>query len=150
LHIVVLVHGTWAMNAKWTRNGAALINEVLSALGPQNVAIYARDWSGRNSVRQRYLAAAVLKNDLNDLGARFPRATLNVVGHSHGGNVAAKAIGDIGSQRIGLACLSTPFLRARHRRAGAWSAKIIVSNISFLLFSECDDLACLFHWIASL
>jgi hypothetical protein len=61
-------------------------------------------------------------------------AEIKIVAHSHGGNVAAKALANVKTLAVGLACLSTPFLRVRMRKAGAWSAKLIVVSLLFFLF----------------
>jgi hypothetical protein len=131
-YVIVLVHGTWSEAATWTKRGSTMINHLVSTLGT-DVAIYARDWSGRNSIGQRALGAAALESDLRGLHSRFPTAWLGVVAHSHGGNVAAKAVANTGSASIGLACLSTPFLRASERTAGAWSAKAVVKFLFVFL-----------------
>jgi len=133
-YVLVLVHGTWAKSAVWTGPGSALVRYLLAELGSEAVAIYALDWSGRNSVKARDSAALALEIDLKDLLDRFPEAIINIVAHSHGGNVAAKAVANMGIDEIGLACLSTPFLRVHKRKAGAWSAKLIVVALSFFLF----------------
>jgi pimeloyl-ACP methyl ester carboxylesterase len=131
-YVVILVHGTWAREADWTNQDSILVQELISKMGSKNVAIFARDWSGRNSAKQRAIGAIALQKDLTKLAAQYPQAEINVVAHSHGGNLAAKALDGHDNRRIGLACLSTPFLRARHRRAGGWTAKIVLANFSIL------------------
>src|SRR5215472_12477505 len=121
-HIVVFVHGTWATGASWATPDSSLVQHLISCLGVDNVAIYSRDWSGRNSIRHRDLAASLLVRDLGELRTRFPTQVITVIAHSHGGNVACRALANAQLTDVDLICLSTPFLRARKRKGGSWSA----------------------------
>jgi hypothetical protein len=77
-------------------------------------------WTGRNSHTARREAAEDLKNQLAQRFKDFSRARQYLIGHSHGGNVALRAVADSGlRERIdGVVCLATPFLVARARDLG--------------------------------
>ena len=132
-HIVILVHGTWAHETPWTKQDSPLIDHLLTGLGPECTAILARDWSGRNSLKQRDVGSAVLEDDLKDLSGRFPKAVITVIAHSHGGNVAGRAIAHLGDSTIGLVCFSTPFIRAHRREAASWTIRFVISTFLFLV-----------------
>ncbi len=122
--IVVLVHGTWARNAKWTAADSTFSREVLARLpGTYQVRQFA--WSGRNSPKERQKAAVRLRDILRGLTVEFPEAAHFVVGHSHGGNIAVKAVEDIRlAERVKVVCLSTPFFPALPRRLATKPAAI--------------------------
>src|SRR5262249_42885287 len=75
-------------------------------------------WSGANSVHARDRAASELSEELRkDL--QDPNATAVIIAHSHGGNVALRALQDLESMagRIRVITLATPFLRVFARRS---------------------------------
>src|SRR5262249_8221491 len=73
---------------------------------------------GANSVHARDRAASELSEELRkDL--QDPNATAVIIAHSHGGNVALRALQDLESMagRIRVITLATPFLRVVARRS---------------------------------
>jgi hypothetical protein len=68
-------------------------------------------WSGANSVHARDCAAKELSDHLTkDL--QDPDTTAVIIAHSHGGNVALRALQHLGSaDRVRVVTLATPFLR---------------------------------------
>jgi pimeloyl-ACP methyl ester carboxylesterase len=110
--IVVLVHGTFARSAEWTRPTSNLYRGLLDTIpGKQSITAFA--WSGRNSPAARFNAALQLRAELHRLATKHPGWAIVVIGHSHGGTVALRAV-DCDELRplAAVVCLSTPFLQA--------------------------------------
>jgi hypothetical protein len=132
--IITMVHGTWgrgffpkeymagprswlgklfpAARPPWFHEGSVFRRRLESELRKENITATFRTfrWSGANSVFHRARAA----DELNRLLASDPDdANSIVIAHSHGGNVAFRAISKLGSRgaRINLITLATPFLR---------------------------------------
>jgi hypothetical protein len=123
--LLVLVHGTWARGIwkskrtdprrpRWFEPGSTFCSDLARRL--ESNCVQAKfesiDWSGSNSFNEREKAA----QQLAELLRRRHRSDLNtpivVVGHSHGGNVAIRAL-DILTEGIGetyIATLATPFV----------------------------------------
>jgi len=130
-HLIVLVHGT-SKHSTWNQDGSPLVRYLVSALGENAVAIFARDWFGDNSIRDRDLGAATLQEDVQQLCSLYPTAMIDVIAHSHGGNLAGKAIANMKTSNVGLASLSTPFLSAHKRTGGYWAIKYVLAVCFFL------------------
>jgi hypothetical protein len=132
--IITMVHGTWgrgffpkdyrarmrpwlfkwlpAARPPWFHEGSIFRSRLETELRKGNITATLRIflWSGANSVVHRAHAA----DELNRLLASDPDdANSVVIAHSHGGNVAYRAISKMGSRgaRINLITLATPFLR---------------------------------------
>jgi hypothetical protein len=117
--VVTLIHGTWARGAAWILPDSPLCRTLVRAVDAP-VLFQRFIWSGGNSISARRRAVNGLVAHLHALIERWPNAGHYVVAHSHGGNVAFKALGDsILKERIGgVVCLSTPFLTVMHRELG--------------------------------
>lgn len=115
-HVVVLVHGTFARRADWTHPDSPLAKTVTSALGG-HVLVRPFNWSGRNSHDERLSWGAKLAEKLVELSHHHPKASLHIIAHSHGGNVAAYALRSpvIRDLVKNVVCLGTPFIVAYHR-----------------------------------
>src|SRR5688572_1167715 len=112
--VITLVHGTWARRARWTRPDSRLCRALSEGL--PYVLFERFSWSGSNSITSRELAACALAEHLRRLVSRFPTANHYVIAHSHGGNIAMYALREDDLRaRIGVVCLSTPFLHVRPR-----------------------------------
>lgn len=117
-YVVVLVHGTWAQDAGWMRDSSTFcttLEDELKNLGAQSIVLI-RDfvWSGLNTYRARQEAAAELNKKLYAVIGDFPRSSVFVVAHSHGGNVALRALRDsprLKARISGVVCIATPFLK---------------------------------------
>ena len=109
--IVILVHGTNAHDAPWTRSGSRL-REVIAAEDPGTLFV-PFNWTGRNSHSARLEAGRELADLLRRLVETSERTTLSIVCHSHGGNVVLYALRDksLAERVSGVVFLGTPFLR---------------------------------------
>lgn len=113
--LIVLIHGTFATGAPWTRPGSWFGRSLAEALERRSVDgadLTFVDWSGGNSHAartegSRALAARVRAFDPSQHDSCF------LVGHSHGGNVALHAIvhdETVRGRVDGVVTLATPFL----------------------------------------
>lgn len=113
--VVTLVHGTWARKARWVKPGSRIYEQVIEKI-PQPAVVNSFIWSGSNSPRAREKASADLAGDLAYQLNSFPDAKHFIIGHSHGGNVALKAVEKASLfNRLHVVCLSTPFLNVKRR-----------------------------------
>ena len=110
--IIILVHGTWARGAPWTKPDYKFAQNIASELGDAFELVFDRiDWTGRLNHRARIQAADDLANLIRSHRAKSPGAHIYVVGHSHGGNIAIYAYNSLGRNELsGIICLSTPFI----------------------------------------
>ncbi|WP_164492922.1 esterase/lipase family protein [Streptomyces lydicus] len=107
---VTLVHGTYARNAAWTSSEGAL-HATLSGAGYRVVPF---SWSGKNSHRARDRATSELVTHLESQMAATPKARQWIVAHSHGGNVALRAMEAV-DKSVSTITLATPFIHSRGR-----------------------------------
>lgn len=115
--VVTLVHGTWAHHSKWIRNDSAFSQVLRSQLSPTVAITNEFRWSGKNSVSARHKAGEELKVHMKRLISKWPNSRHFIVGHSHGGTVAFKALNDknLNSRIDGIVTLSTPFILHQRR-----------------------------------
>ena len=66
VHIFVLVHGTWAASAEWTKAGSKLVASLLRT-AKSDIRIDAFIWWGRNSPKRRAYYAKELAKNLGNL-----------------------------------------------------------------------------------
>src|SRR5262245_46872848 len=113
---VYLVHGTWARQARWMREGSPLRQALQDGLESTGTVTFATmPWTGRNNLMARARGSIELKGllerTINDSDANF------IIAHSHGGNIAADWAyidtfeeGSEGEKRVdGVVTLNTPF-----------------------------------------
>lgn len=111
--IIMLVHGTWARNAEWTRKDSRLCC-ALRKEWPD--AIFCRfHWSGVNGARHRIEASRRLGGEIERVNARVPDRRLIVIAHSHGGNVVAWASANITRPLSEVVYLNTPFIQVLNK-----------------------------------
>jgi hypothetical protein len=131
---IILVHGTWGRGflpkisdlrrryvfrggKRWFEDGSQFRKRLDKALedASLNWTIRKFDWSGANSVHARDCAARKLSDQLKEIDA-----TAIIIAHSHGGNVAVRALEYLGSNvdRVAVVTLATPFLRVFARKFG--------------------------------
>ena len=111
--VIVLVHGTFSRNARWTKSGSAICS-VLRGQHPDAIILRFL-WSGKNSIVARSEAAWHLHTLLRRYLSQYPQARHIVIGHSHGGNIALNAVNHKGLREVGVICLSTPILHVSVR-----------------------------------
>lgn len=133
---ITLVHGTWARRAKWIQPDSALARYLSdNVAGPVHVTTPPFTWSGSNRLSARLKAAENLRRHLLDQVRDHPNDAHYVIGHSHGGSVAAYAIQDCEDLRVRvrLICLSTPFLQLE-LNALSGSTRRKLSTLQLFLF----------------
>lgn len=122
------MHGTWpyglfgwrawlwpfGKRKAWFEEGSEILEAIASQVSG-DIEFRAFGWSGRNSFFAREAAARELIGHLDAALIERPDVMHVVIGHSHGGTVAAKALADRsgslrGNCRIrALICMATPF-----------------------------------------
>ncbi len=135
---ITLVHGTFARNAEWVKPGSKLCKGISRELGDLVEFQKPIIWSGCNSVRHRQEAAHCLMDEVNKCKSRHPEDLQLVIGHSHGGNVAAYALKNknFASMLSGVAFLATPFVAVRAQPNSKKTARVLViSVITMIWFS---------------
>ena len=148
---IILVHGTWARgffpkrrevslyppNKRWWFEEGSQFRATLEAAlksASLDWPIRAFLWSGANSVHARDRAASELSEELRkDL--QDPDATAVIIAHSHGGNVALRALQHLNSTagQIKVVTLATPFLRVVARRP--FQLPFLVKNVLWYLWT---------------
>jgi hypothetical protein len=126
--IVTLVHGTRARGAAWTQPGSAF-REALSVRLGGAVQFETFEWTGRNSHEDRQEAAIALRGLIDRNIRAAPASRQLVVAHSHGGNIAIRAVAD-GVERAALAgivTLATPFFAATRRDVVSAATRLFVA-----------------------
>jgi hypothetical protein len=114
--VIVLVHGTFARDAKWTHPTSELYRHLRSVTNPEFVVF---NWSGRNTNRARLKAGKELSALLRSLLKENPGRPVSVVAHSHGGNVALYAVKEIDSPNLAVITIATPFISETPRQLEA-------------------------------
>ncbi len=110
---VVLIHGTFARGAAWTRQDHPFITHLTEAIGPCDV--YRLLWSGDNYQGARLDAVRALVHWAQHNNDGKP---LYLVGHSHGGAIATMAATRMDNVPFKLITLSTPFIIVQPKYAG--------------------------------
>ena len=164
---IFLVHGTWGrgffpkrrevslypQNKRWWfeegsrfRAGLDVALKSVSLDWP----IRAFLWSGANSVRARDDAARELSDQLRKELRDDPDARAVIIAHSHGGNVALRALQHLNSMagQIKVVTLATPFLRVfAHRLQMSNQAAFLVFFSIFMIVVLCCVIS--IGWIRS-
>jgi predicted alpha/beta-hydrolase family hydrolase len=111
--VLTLVHGTWARNSRWPE-----LEAVIADVLPKPLQVNYFQWPHWNSVIGRHRASVALADSLREQFESYPDCHHCVIGHSHGGNVAMKALAapDLQARVDSVVCLSTPFLIAEPQR----------------------------------
>jgi hypothetical protein len=101
--LITLVHGTWGrgffprrqrQNRRplWFEEGSPFLARLSGALGDVPYKITPLLWSGANSIFVRDKRAHVLAEHLAAEHAEHPQAAQVIIAHSHGGNIALRAL----------------------------------------------------------
>jgi hypothetical protein len=160
---ITLVHGTWGRGIffptdtpwfgppYWFNPGSPFRRHLEQELKNRKVPyqIDCITWSGSNSVFERAAAATKLSEHLLSQPPGAPRV---VIGHSHGGNIALKAIDKSPQPQttIHVVSLATPFLRVYPTWEGPsyWQllpTSYIIALVLILIFATAGA-----HYIAPL
>src|SRR3954452_3907932 len=131
---IILVHGTWPRGWRsvvfapfygtrpsrsfpkslWFADGSEFRNRLTAALSKRGFSAQISPflWSGANSVRERDKAARELAEHIRAKQSDYPGSTQVVIAHSHGGNVALRALDQLGGRcdEIFVATIATPFV----------------------------------------
>jgi len=132
---ITLVHGTWPRNvwrdvfltpfygkwpsrsfpkSLWFADGSEFRNRLFAGLSKRGLSapISPFLWSGANSVRERDKAAQELVEHIRAKQSDYPSSTQVVIAHSHGGNVALRALDQLGvtGDEIFIATIAIPFV----------------------------------------
>jgi pimeloyl-ACP methyl ester carboxylesterase len=101
--VTIIVHGTWAATSKWWQPGSSFWSYVNGIVGNVYSGPNPFSWSGANKHSERIKAA----RDLVAWAKVHPATELDVIAHSHGGNVCHVAMG-LGLKVRKLVTLGTP------------------------------------------
>ena len=144
---IILVHGTWGRgffpeisdlrrrylflgNKRWFEEGSQFLAGLNMALKSASLdwPVRAFLWNGANSVHARDCAARKLSEELRKDLQDDPDSTAVIIAHSHGGNVALRALQHLGSMadRVRVVTLATPFLRVYAMSGLPSSANILL------------------------
>jgi pimeloyl-ACP methyl ester carboxylesterase len=119
-HLIIQIPGTWANGIVWRRKNYVppwcrdthpCRQSITTALGEKTL-FRTFTWSGANGPEAQLRAAADLADYIREVRQQHPAARINVVAHSHGGNIAFSAARDpaVAVELSSIICLSTPFL----------------------------------------
>src|SRR5438128_8594444 len=87
----ILVHGTFARDARWTKSDSPLckrLSETATEHG-QPATFAAIEWSGRNLGHDRVKTATSIVSEIRAGLAQSPGEAVFLIGHSHGGSAIA-------------------------------------------------------------
>jgi hypothetical protein len=158
---LILVHGTWGRGffckptpeivaseyrdfylwsdakLRWFEPGSYFRQNLAFALDKEkiNATVEVLLWDGANSFVSRNEAARALANRLKELAVEFPREPVVVIAHSHGGNIALRAVHILDQPLTGeirIVTLATPFVQVRALPFGGTNMPFTPSVIRFL------------------
>lgn len=109
---ILLIHGTFARNAPWTRADNNFIVMLHRALAQCSICRVL--WSGDNSHNERIRAAEHVAQWIRVQ----PSRKIYLIGHSHGGLIAALAATRVSDARVVVIALATPFINIATRYPG--------------------------------
>jgi hypothetical protein len=164
--LITLVHGTWPRGffprivrfkqrvrelmrrqrrnppPFWFEEGSPFSARLGTELGDIPHKITPLLWSGANSIYVRDKTARILAKHLSAEHAEHPQATQLVIAHSHGGNIALRALHHLHQRDASQSCgaesanplvvtLATPFVEVHHadfgERPNAIRAAVIIA-----------------------
>src|SRR5215471_5001237 len=148
--LITLVHGTWGrgfflrhkrQNQRpfWFEEGSPFLARLSTELGDLPHKITPLLWSGANSIFVRDKTARVLTERLSAEHAEHPQATQLIIAHSHGGNIALRALHHLQKRDAAQLCWeesATPFIEVHQADFGRRPFYIrvaILNAISWLL-----------------
>jgi hypothetical protein len=153
--IVYLVHGMWGRGMfrvrprkkpRWFERDSAFFRQLTAELGGESplLEVIPFNWSGANSLVERYEAAAELASRIEKDLPHLVRTRVVILGHSHGGNIALMASHMLrgstgrGAVSVDVVTLATPFVRLVPAQATGWSENgptiLSVAVAAYLVF----------------
>jgi len=145
---IIVVPGTWSRGIfwsgqivpipRWFAKGGSFHDRLTRELKQRGISfsIEALDWSGANSIRRRDAAGEKLARLIKSSALQGQNNIQLVIGHSHGGNVVARAMMRLETSDANLfACtLATPFLELHPSKLPFWMLPSLnLSLIGFFL-----------------
>jgi hypothetical protein len=144
--LITLVHGTWGRGffpgrqrkrrpPWWFEDGSPFLERLSGGIGDIPHRIKPLLWSGANSIFERDRTAELLADYLAAEHAEHPQARQLVIAHSHGGNIALRALyhlrvrdglpaGEADRASPLIATLATPFIEIHRADFGERPAYI--------------------------
>lgn len=133
--VYIIIHGTWCKPFNWHMPGGDFYDALQEAAQKQNASVGFLNWSGKNSHEARIEGAKRLVRLINI----YPEKTkINLVTHSHGGNVAILASQIIGKQLINQTQIDTVFAFGTPICAFSYMPDMLVINNVYNFFSFAD------------
>jgi hypothetical protein len=154
---ITLVHGTWARGlfpplrekGRWFAEGSDFRTRLGGALAKHGLSFRMHPflWSGANSIRERDKAARELAEHVRANQLEHPRSPQVVIAHSHGGNIALRALDnpDTAQANILIVTIATPFveiLAAKESKlvSSAFSLAAVMSLLIIVNFPTLSSL----------
>jgi hypothetical protein len=114
--------------ARWFEPGSEFRDQLASNLRDSNIRFTTRIlmWDGRNSIVSRNEAAVTLADEIGKLAKPAPDDPIVIIAHSHGGNVALRAVHIAGPESVAnlkVVTLATPFLQI-YTQTSFWAERI--------------------------
>jgi hypothetical protein len=137
--LITTVHGTWGRGffpgrqrqnrRPWFGEDSPFLDRLIEELGDIPHKITPLLWSGEDSIYERDKTAHDLAERLSAEHAEHPQATQLVIAHSHGGNIALRALYLLRKRDASRLCgaemptplvvtLATPFVEVQHAALG--------------------------------
>ena len=138
--LITLVHGTWPRGffpmlrrrnrgPLWFEESSPFLARLSAEFGDIPHKIKPLPWSGENSIFARDATAHVLAEYLSAEHNEHPQATQLIIAHSHGGNIALRALHLLQQRDSSQLCggdsaiplvvtLATPFVEVHHADHG--------------------------------
>jgi hypothetical protein len=154
--LITLVHGTWGRGffpgrrregrpPFWFEDGSPFLARLSAGIADIPHRIKPQLWSGANSIFERDRTAQLLAGYLAAEHAEHPLASQLIIAHSHGGNIALRALHHLqmrnGSRSEGpdsayplVATLATPFVEIHRADFGSRPFYIRVALTMAMLF----------------
>jgi hypothetical protein len=159
--LITLVHGTWgrgflpwlrvSAGLFWFENGSNFRAKLSNSLKERAIAHSIRPflWSGANSIFHRDNAAYELAKHLAAERTANPHAMQMVIAHSHGGNVAFRAMHYLKSFKSShclnlqqchplIATMATPFMEIHQMRSSGHAGFLLLIGFIFFLTAFLD------------
>jgi hypothetical protein len=134
----------WEPPPFWFEEGSPFLARLSAELHDIPHKITPLPWTGENSIFERDKTAHVLAKHLSAEHAQHPQATQLVIAHSHGGNIALRALRHLPKRDASQLCgaesanplvvtLATPFIEVHQVDFGRRPFYVRVAMILFLI-----------------